>query len=230
MFLLSAFFSRCFGLDASWCLWQPLSINLRSDSEPAPNPALWPPSLFLAVRPFLHPNTRICRFIQPRFDCCDFFLVNWMTLFAVVSCTPNSTPRTKCLITKPCRMLGGASWGSSLAIVDSNDTRSGPGLEAVYFGQNLAAALIRLRHADQPRTLWCNLICVNQQDLPERSTQVARMGDVYRHASRVIVVGGGGGVVVQVTYQHPLMTIEALRCSHRRDSSRLTYPSILNRG
>jgi len=39
-----------------------------------------------------------------------------------------------------------------------------------------------------------------------------------------------GGVVVQVTCQHPLMTTEALRCSHRRDSSRLTYPSILNRG
>ncbi|KAF2966877.1 hypothetical protein GQX73_g6694 [Xylaria multiplex] len=52
---------------------------------------------------------------------------------------------------------------------------------------NLAVALQHLRYQDEPRTLWIDAICINQNDLSEKSHQVAFMGEVYKHASRVIV-------------------------------------------
>ena len=53
--------------------------------------------------------------------------------------------------------------------------------------QNLATALPYLRYKDKIRTLWIDAICINQQDLRERSSQVKRMGDIYRLADRVVV-------------------------------------------
>jgi hypothetical protein len=53
--------------------------------------------------------------------------------------------------------------------------------------QNLATSLLYLRYKDKPRCLWIDAVCVNQQDLAERSKQVLRMGDLYRTAERVVV-------------------------------------------
>ncbi|KAL9044815.1 MAG: hypothetical protein Q9214_002074 [Letrouitia sp. 1 TL-2023] len=52
--------------------------------------------------------------------------------------------------------------------------------------QNLGCALQHLRYMDKPRILWIDAVCVNQQDLPERSKQVARMADVYSLAKKVL--------------------------------------------
>jgi hypothetical protein len=35
--------------------------------------------------------------------------------------------------------------------------------------------------------LWIDALCINQDDMMERNHQVARMGDIYRNATRVIV-------------------------------------------
>jgi hypothetical protein len=53
--------------------------------------------------------------------------------------------------------------------------------------QNLATALIYLRHKSEARVLWIDALCINQEDIEERSSQVARMTDVYRLAHRVVV-------------------------------------------
>ena len=53
--------------------------------------------------------------------------------------------------------------------------------------QNLAQALRYLRSPVQPRTLWIDAICINQDDKQEREQQVERMGDVYRSARQVLV-------------------------------------------
>lgn len=58
---------------------------------------------------------------------------------------------------------------------------------ALTVTQNLAEALMCLRYEDMSRTLWVDAICVNQQDLVERSQQVKRMADIYSKASRVVV-------------------------------------------
>jgi hypothetical protein len=52
---------------------------------------------------------------------------------------------------------------------------------------NLAKALPYLRHEAKPRRFWIDAICINQQDLGERSSQVKRMPEIYSQASGVVV-------------------------------------------
>ncbi|CZR66363.1 uncharacterized protein PAC_16264 [Phialocephala subalpina] len=60
-------------------------------------------------------------------------------------------------------------------------------LYTLEIGQNLALALRHLRRSDDSRVLWIDAISINQEDIKERETQVMRMGDIYRHAHRVVV-------------------------------------------
>ena len=53
--------------------------------------------------------------------------------------------------------------------------------------ENLSAALFHLRLADRLRVLWVDAICINQQDLVERSHQVTLMRDTFEGAENVIV-------------------------------------------
>jgi hypothetical protein len=53
--------------------------------------------------------------------------------------------------------------------------------------QNLRTALPYLRLRDRPRMLWIDAICVNQDDLEERSQQVQLMAEVFKLAERVVV-------------------------------------------
>jgi hypothetical protein len=53
--------------------------------------------------------------------------------------------------------------------------------------ENLSDALRDLRPKSEPRMLWIDALCINQNDTMERNHQVACMGDIYRNASRVIV-------------------------------------------
>ena len=45
--------------------------------------------------------------------------------------------------------------------------------------QNLYQALKHLRSEFRSRIFWIDAICVNQEDLVERSKQVQRMSDIY---------------------------------------------------
>jgi hypothetical protein len=75
---------------------------------------------------------------------------------------------------------------------------------------SLHSALKSLRPQTGPaRTLWIDAICINQADLDERSSQVARMREIYHKANMVIVWLGDGNEATQKS----LMTIRAI--SHR---------------
>ncbi|KAK3339793.1 heterokaryon incompatibility protein-domain-containing protein [Lasiosphaeria hispida] len=54
-------------------------------------------------------------------------------------------------------------------------------------GENLGAALLRLRLPEAPRTLWIDAVCINQDDLAERAQQVGYMRDIYRHSKGVLI-------------------------------------------
>ena len=53
--------------------------------------------------------------------------------------------------------------------------------------ENLSKALFHLRLADRIRVLWVDAICINQQDLIERSHQVTLLRDTFERAENVIV-------------------------------------------
>ncbi|KAL6703539.1 hypothetical protein ACN47E_009564 [Coniothyrium glycines] len=52
---------------------------------------------------------------------------------------------------------------------------------------NLDLALRRLRRSSKTRVLWVDAICINQQDVLERTQQVNLMRQVYVNASKVVV-------------------------------------------
>ena len=77
------------------------------------------------------------------------------------------------------------AWGTTENPVE---IKVGPsGSETLAITQNLAIALPYLRHEKHFRTLWIDAICINQQNLHERSSQVKMMGDIYSLADRVVV-------------------------------------------
>ncbi|KAJ2976548.1 hypothetical protein NUW58_g8055 [Xylaria curta] len=59
--------------------------------------------------------------------------------------------------------------------------------QTISITQNLAVALQHIRYRDEPRVLWIDAICINQDNLSEKSHQVAFMGEVYKHARQVII-------------------------------------------
>ena len=52
--------------------------------------------------------------------------------------------------------------------------------------ENLALALRSLRFKNRFRYLWVDAVCINQNDLTEKSQQVALMSIIYKSARRVI--------------------------------------------
>lgn len=53
--------------------------------------------------------------------------------------------------------------------------------------QNLAVALRHLRRQDVARILWIDAICIDQQNIAERSEQVGKMAQIYNLAARVVI-------------------------------------------
>ncbi|KAF5662940.1 heterokaryon incompatibility protein het-6 [Fusarium heterosporum] len=86
------------------------------------------------------------------------------------------------------------AWGNqsnpvSISLVTEKDDN---GLQAsksgnLHIGQNLASALRSLRNPLEPRILWCDSICINQNGIDERAAQVQRMHKIFHYARSVIV-------------------------------------------
>ena len=76
-------------------------------------------------------------------------------------------------------------WGSTAdpvpVLVGSSRKRT------ISVTQNLATALQHLRDANEIRILWADAVCINQNDMKERSRQVTLMSDIYRGACQVVV-------------------------------------------
>lgn len=104
-------------------------------------------------------------------------------------------------------------WGSPETSIDIR-----VGLRSLAITKNLAEALPYLRYQDKPRVLWIDAICVNQQDLTERSRQVRRMADLYSLADRVVVWLGPE----EKESGHGLRAMEELSSQINVDWSRFT--------
>ncbi|CAO2655011.1 Nn.00g117440.m01.CDS01 [Neocucurbitaria sp. VM-36] len=62
--------------------------------------------------------------------------------------------------------------------------------EPVPITRNLYSVLHSIRLRDHERTLWVDALCINQQDLEERGSQVSIMAAIFRQASRVLAYLG----------------------------------------
>ena len=67
--------------------------------------------------------------------------------------------------------------------------------------RSLGVALTYLRYKSKPRMLWIDAICVNQEDLVERSKQVEKMAALYKGAERVVVWLGPGSAESNLAFQ-----------------------------
>ena len=74
------------------------------------------------------------------------------------------------------------AWGEQAAISQAlvNDN-------AVSIGANIHDCLRHLAPATGSRLLWVDSLCINQGDNAEKSTQVHKMGQIFRSATRVLV-------------------------------------------
>lgn len=82
--------------------------------------------------------------------------------------------------------------------------------------KNCVAALRRLRHRRvKDRVLWIDAICINQNDLNERSQQVSLMNKIYSRAGRVFVwlreQGGDSAQCFRYTAGVPCPNVRFLR-------------------
>lgn len=66
---------------------------------------------------------------------------------------------------------------------------------------NLFDALERIRDSKLCMTIWVDAICINQEDIDERSAQVKQMADIYSAARRVLIwIGDGHPEEAQVCF------------------------------
>ncbi len=73
-------------------------------------------------------------------------------------------------------------WGSS----NRHDTIDFNG-KVLQITESIAKALRCLRDTVEPRVLWADQVCINQNDLVERSQQVRHMSAIYQKAKKVLV-------------------------------------------
>ncbi|EAW13708.1 HET domain-containing protein [Aspergillus clavatus NRRL 1] len=76
---------------------------------------------------------------------------------------------------------------------------------------NLHAALLHLRDPVIDRVMWIDAICINQDDLEERGSQVQLMARIYTKADRVVVWLGQAA-------EHSDVAMEAIRAAASREN------------
>lgn len=59
--------------------------------------------------------------------------------------------------------------------------------------ENLGLALKRFRLKTDTRRLWADAVCINQNDIKEKETQIPLMVNIFRGARRVLAWLGPGG-------------------------------------
>lgn len=87
--------------------------------------------------------------------------------------------------------------------------------------RSIEGALRRMRHASSRRRLWADQICINQDDIAERSQQVSLMNAIYKGAQHVLVWLGpddnraAQAAVTMVHYLHGVFTNDEMHDEFR---------------
>ncbi|KAF2135365.1 uncharacterized protein K452DRAFT_239048, partial [Aplosporella prunicola CBS 121167] len=89
---------------------------------------------------------------------------------------------TRSLENRPNYLCLSYTWGKQ-------DSKKSISLDGYRFpvGENLSSALHQIRRRDEEIKIWIDAICINQNDIPERNSQVEMMGQIYSAAKKVLV-------------------------------------------
>ncbi|OTB14618.1 hypothetical protein K445DRAFT_319029 [Daldinia sp. EC12] len=87
---------------------------------------------------------------------------------------------------------------------------------------NLADAMRHLRYEDRSRVVWIDALCINQDDLEERSEQVKRMELIYKLAHRVVAWLGPGSPASELAFSK--LAHLGRQIEHTRDGTMLSAP------
>ncbi|KAF3068318.1 Heterokaryon incompatibility protein 6, OR allele [Daldinia childiae] len=87
---------------------------------------------------------------------------------------------------------------------------------------NLQEAIRHLRYEDKGRVMWIDALCINQDDLDERSEQVKRMGLIYTLAHRVIAWLGPGSPSSDLAFSK--LAYLGRQIEHTKDGTMLSAP------
>ncbi|PKS11373.1 hypothetical protein jhhlp_003135 [Lomentospora prolificans] len=77
-------------------------------------------------------------------------------------------------------------WGSDRHYVPIHIRKQDGETQQLLITHNLFVALRQLRREGSTRELWVDAVCIDQNNVVERSQQVAMMGNIYRCATQVI--------------------------------------------
>ncbi|KAK0512327.1 hypothetical protein JMJ35_005455 [Cladonia borealis] len=97
--------------------------------------------------------------------------------------SPNRSANFECILTHD--NLGKAQYSDLSYTWGSPDNKQIISLDGRPFEvtKNLFVALKDLRHEDKPLTVWIDAICINQEDVNERTAQVSQMVEIYKKAT-----------------------------------------------
>jgi hypothetical protein len=95
---------------------------------------------------------------------------------------------------------------------------------------NLKAALHSLRHTNTSCFLWADMLCINQGDVMERSSQVSFMKDIYTSASSVLVwLGNDPRMELAVCHDNNAELLLFSRALQRGSSQPWSIQNIMKR-
>jgi hypothetical protein len=68
--------------------------------------------------------------------------------------------------------------------------------------ENLKDALLGLRREERVITLWVDAVCIHQHDPEEKSYEITRMFEIYKHASRISIWLGNASHDSELGFKH----------------------------
>ena len=105
------------------------------------------------------------------------------------------------------------TWGS--AIKTKSISLSG---QSFGVSENLYSALLRLRHSSMRRAVWVDAICINQDEIPERNSQVSRMAKIYAASGGTVIWLGDDAEGSELAMREmSRIAMEHIRANHRAE-------------
>jgi hypothetical protein len=104
-------------------------------------------------------------------------------------------------------------WGDGYEVVPISLVDDAGSLVELLVSSNLEHAIRRIRQPDKDRLFWIDLLSINQNDMAERSQQVAMMSEIYASAQSVCVWIGEIDEIVHTQKDIEVIQTVAVSCA-----------------